>query len=115
MLLALPTQVRLLEMAPSTEIGMGGLLALLVIDRVLSFVRAQRTKSSNASGEKPVDFWKSEIRAGVLDGFNLVMKPILESEVKQLDQLLGLQRESNGLLKELLGYAERQGRHHGER
>ena len=60
-----------------TQIAAGGVLALLIIREVLGFLRKKLTNGNGGStGEKPVEFWREQIRS--------LAKEIIKEEVDDL-------------------------------
>lgn len=49
--------------ANMTQVGVAGILTLMLLDKVLPYVTKQR--NGDNSGGKPVDFWKTEINKAV--------------------------------------------------
>ena len=69
-----------------TQLGVGGIFAILVIRMVLEFLGRQ--KRTNGAGERPVEFWQQEHRKNVHEVVQHdIGEPLKRIEAK-LDRLL---------------------------
>lgn len=82
------------------QIGAGGLLALLVLREVFSFMR-ERTRAI-AAGDKSVDFWRMEMRTAFAEGFSVTLKPFLEAQTQLLREIRDSVTTSNLGISELV-------------
>ena len=56
-----------------TQLGIGGIVALLIIREVLRFLRSRNGSSSSpagSSGSQSIEFWQAEIRKAVSEALN---------------------------------------------
>ena len=76
-----------------TQVGIGGLLAILIIREVFAFLKNR--KSNGASGEQSKEFWQSEIRKITTEVIVTVVVPILSSQVLILVEMKKNQEQNN--------------------
>ena len=82
------------------QIGAGGLLALLVLREVFSFLRERNR--AGAAGDKSVDFWRMEMRTAFAEGFAVTLKPSLEAQTQLLREIRDSVTTSNLGISELV-------------
>jgi hypothetical protein len=87
---------------PLTQLGVGGLLAYLIIKEVLSFLKNRTTSSNGNSGEKPVSFWEQHIGASVQSAIDLKMVPHLEQQTEVLKEIRDSLKQMNDRTLELV-------------
>lgn len=82
------------------QLGAGGLLALLILREVFSFLRDRGR--NGASGAKPVDFWRLEFRSAINEGMTSTLKPLIETQVQLLREIRDAVSTSNQGISELV-------------
>jgi hypothetical protein len=73
------------------EVGIGGLLALLVLREVFGFLKTKRNGRSTA-GEQSVEYWREQIR-------ELVVQILSQTIARALDQQLAIAIDTRDLQK----------------
>ena len=80
-----------------TQIGIGGIFAILLLREVLGFLTTWRKRNGNgkhqSAGDKPVELWQLEQRTNFSASLRESVVPILERQTKALENLLELMRE----------------------
>lgn len=84
-----------------SQVGIGGIFALLVIREVFEFMRRRKGENGNLTGEKPVEFWQAQMRVIVESELKDAMN-IVASEIRILQNDTAKMRESGHKQIELL-------------
>lgn len=84
-------------MSNPVDVGVGGAVALLIIERVLHFLGVWNTKPKNggSSGDRSVEFWRETFRqmfTEILDHRLALMVEGRERLSRQLDEILANQK-----------------------
>lgn len=69
-----------------TQLGVGGIFALLIIKEVFNFL-AKRKTNGNASGERPVEYWAVAIRSFVAQELSEKVVPDLIENRRIMQQI----------------------------
>ena len=67
-----------------TQIGVGGVLALMIIDRVLTHLKG---RNGSSSGDQPVDYWRNTFKEIVIGSMDGSVTPILRAQTEILSRL----------------------------
>jgi hypothetical protein len=71
-----------------TQLGIGGVLALLIIREVLGFLKAKKNGvGGNHSGEKSVEFWRGQIRQTMSDVVAAELLPAIQEQTHILEDI----------------------------
>ena len=71
-----------------TEIGVGGILALLIIREVLTFLKTRKMSSRpNTAGDLSPDYWQGEQRKAMTEVILTIVVPILTNQTTILAEL----------------------------
>lgn len=70
-----------------TQIGVGGVFALLVIREVLSFLKSRKNGSTKLAGELTSDYWQAEQRKATSEIIIAIVVPILSNQTAILNEL----------------------------
>mgnify|MGYP001560735686 CR=1 FL=1 len=71
-----------------THLVGGGILAILVLDRVTNLVRVVLGKKNGAAaGIQSVEFWQQNMRTGIRDTLNDAIAPVLRQQAEILIEL----------------------------
>lgn len=82
------------------QIGAGGLLALLMLREVFQFLAAR--SRNGAAGDRPVEFWRSELRQGVSESLDTSLRPVLEQQTVLLREIRDAVTRGNTGIQELI-------------
>jgi hypothetical protein len=72
------------------QLGVGGIFALMVIDRVLTFLGRRKTLQEGLSltaGERSVEFWQRATHEAAADAVSTLVLPILHRQTEILGKL----------------------------
>lgn len=72
-----------------TQVGVGGILALLILDRVFAFLRHRRngTVVTSSAGEQSTEYWRQTNKDLMLIVVETTIAPILKAQTVILDRL----------------------------
>jgi hypothetical protein len=82
------------------QIGAGGLLALLVLREVFTFLSARGRNGT--AGDRPVEFWRGELRQGVSECLEASLRPVLEQQTVLLREIRDAVTRGNNGIQELI-------------
>ena len=89
-----------------TQIGVGGILALLIIREVLKFLTDRKTKPDNGSaGTKSVEFWQHQQRLAVRDVLTDLISPFLSAQTEILRRINESSDKTREGIQELVHHA----------
>lgn len=81
---------------PILQIGVGGVLALLIIREVLRFLKQRQPASGAVSaGAQSPEYWQAEQRKAITDVVVSIVVPILSNQNAILNELRVSQTEMN--------------------
>ena len=70
-----------------TQVGVGGILALLVLDRVFAFLKQRNRNGVTQAGDQPIEFWRDLNKKIMLESLESVVVPILRQQTEILARL----------------------------
>ena len=68
------------------QVGVGGILAILIIREVLNFLRA-RPDASDRAGDASPEYWQAEARKAMTEVMVTIIVPILATQTTILTEL----------------------------
>lgn len=83
------------------EVGLGGLLALLVLREVFNFLKTTKKEvKSPTAGEQSVEYWREQIRELVLQILGQTVTRTLDQQLVIASEIRDLQKGTNeGIIK----------------
>lgn len=82
-----------MEVNTLTQLGLGGVIAVLIIREVLGFLAKKRTTDLNStSGYKSVEYWQQSIRSLVEAAIDAKLSPTLAEHSRLLREIQDDQR-----------------------
>jgi hypothetical protein len=89
------------------DVGMGGLLALLVLREVFNFLKAKKNGRSSA-GDQSVEFWREQLRELILQIMAQTITRTLDHQIMLSAEIRDLQKATNeGIIKLIAIYEVR--------
>ena len=102
-------QVTLPDRDNLTQIGVGGILALLIIREVLRFLAGRKPKPDNGSaGTKSVEFWQAQQRTAVREVLGDLIAPFLATQTDILRRIQESADKTQEGIQELVHHANDQ-------
>ena len=88
-----------------TQLGVGGILVLLVLREVFKFLSDRKIKNGHnelRAGDRSVEFWQSEQKKNVKNGITEILAPFLAVQIDLLREIKDSSKETRDSLLELL-------------
>lgn len=90
------------------DVGIGGLLALLVLREVFNFLKTKRNGKPVSAGEQSVEFWREQFRDILLPILSQTLSRTLDQQSMMIDDIRDLQKATNdGIVKLVTIYEAR--------
>lgn len=75
-------------MTDLTQVGVAGILVLLILDRVFTFLRTYRQRAGNGqAGDQTIEFWRTQHRDMLMLVLESSILPILAKQTDILNEL----------------------------
>ena len=85
------------------QLGIGGVVAILVIREVLKFLaRPKNGNGGQSAGQKSVEFWQNEHRTTIKDSMNDILRPFLSNQIELLREIRDLSAKTREGVAELV-------------
>lgn len=82
------------------DVGIGGLLALLVLREVFNFLKTKKNGKPTTAGEQSVEFWREQIRDLILQILAQTITRTLDQQILVAGEIRDLQKGTNdGIVK----------------
>ncbi|HWY21971.1 MAG TPA: hypothetical protein VNX26_12175 [Candidatus Acidoferrum sp.] len=82
------------------DVGIGGLLALLVLREVFNFLKSRKSEKPTAAGEQSVEFWREQMRDLILQILAQTITRTLDQQIMVSSEIRDLQKGTNeGIIK----------------
>ena len=95
-----------------TQIGVGGIFALLVIREVLAFLNVRKQANGRmTAGEHTAEFWQADQRKAVAETISITVLPILANQTAILNEMRINNAETNRNIAVMLDRLTQQQRH----
>jgi hypothetical protein len=89
------------------DVGIGGLLALLVLREVFSFLKSRKNGKPTA-GEQSIEFWREQIRDLIIQILAQTITRALDQQIMVTAEIRDLQKSTNeGIIKLIAIYEVR--------
>ncbi|HZR59117.1 MAG TPA: hypothetical protein VFA74_19780 [Terriglobales bacterium] len=89
------------------DVGLGGLLALLVLREVFNFLKSRKNGRPTA-GEQSIEFWREQIRELILQTLTQTLLRPLDQQLVVASEIRDLQKTTNeGIIKLIAIYEVR--------
>jgi hypothetical protein len=81
------------------DVGIGGLLALLVLREVFNFLKAKKNGKPTA-GDQSIEFWREQMRDLILQILSQTITRTLDQQIMVASEIRDLQKGTNeGIIK----------------
>lgn len=82
------------------DVGIGGLLALLVLREVFNFLKSRKSEKPTSAGEQSVEFWREQMRDLILQILAQTITRTLDQQIMVSSEIRDLQKGTNeGIIK----------------
>ena len=90
-----------------TQIGVGGIFAVLVLQMVFKFLAQKRNGGKETAGDKTVEFWQAQQRASTKEVLRDELAPFLASQTEILREIRESTAQTRDGVRELVRNCDR--------
>ena len=84
-----------------TQLGVGGMFVVMVLDRVFTFLKARNGRTERSAGERSVEFWQQQQTLIITTVMRDSVTPILAAQQALMAKIVDTQAEGLQILKQL--------------